>query len=134
VSFHRKALGLVADLHKRFAQEDRRFDFPDMGALPADSGAAVAAALRARGVLALAPELQAQVEAGQELAAGEAERRIRAGAVAAAERVAAAAGGAFSGFELGCYLRALGEEAAGEAGTGAAAAPIRPHVTKSTAY
>jgi hypothetical protein len=130
VSFHRKALGLVADLHKRFAAEDKRFEFPDLAQLPADSGSVAAAALRAKGVLRLAPELAAKVEAGEELAGGEAERRIRAGAVAAAERVAAAAGGGFSAFELGCYLRALAEEGEG-AGAGAA---LRPHVTKGTAY
>jgi hypothetical protein len=128
VLFHRKALALAADLHKRFAAEDKRFDFPDSGQLPADSGSAVAAVLRHKGVLQYSHELQAQVDAGQELAVGEAERRIRAGAVAAAGRVAAAAGGKFSAFELGCYLQGLGEDQEG------VRAALRPHVTKCTAY
>jgi hypothetical protein len=128
VVLHRKALNLVAALHARFASEDARFDFPDIAQLPADSSSTVAAVLHHRGVLQYSAELAEKLAGRQELLVGDTERRLRAAAVVAAERIIAAAGGKYSGHQLSLYLRIMGEEDEEVKGQ------LQRHVTKCTAY
>lgn len=128
VEFCRKAQALAGALMARFAAQDPRFAFADAPHLAADSGPAVAAVLRAKGVLKLSEELGGIIDGGQELPSGPHERALRAAAVAAADAVVQAAGGAFTPFELGCYLGLLVEE--GQELHGA----VHTHLTKCRAY
>ena len=64
VYFHRKAQLLAAQLHLRFRGADERFRFADMPQLAVDSGCALPAVLRRRGVLELSSSLAEAVDSG----------------------------------------------------------------------
>jgi hypothetical protein len=123
--FHRKAQALAGALHARFAAEDARFAFADADALAGDSGAAALAALVDAGVVALAPALAEALAGGRDLAGDAREPALRAAAVAAADAVCAAAGGAFVPRQLAALLLR-------EARRGPAWAAARRHVNRGT--
>eukprot|EP00195_Chlamydomonas_chlamydogama_P001625 CAMPEP_0202915646 /NCGR_PEP_ID=MMETSP1392-20130828/66246_1 /ASSEMBLY_ACC=CAM_ASM_000868 /TAXON_ID=225041 /ORGANISM="Chlamydomonas chlamydogama, Strain SAG 11-48b" /LENGTH=355 /DNA_ID=CAMNT_0049607765 /DNA_START=15 /DNA_END=1082 /DNA_ORIENTATION=+ len=106
----RKAQALALTLAHALGERDKRFAFTDLADLTADSGPYLTAALRARGVLRLSGDLATTLDSHQDLPAGPHERALRAATVAAADGVAAAAGGALSAWEVGAYLECLTEE------------------------
>ncbi|KAG1678253.1 hypothetical protein FOA52_013873 [Chlamydomonas sp. UWO 241] len=133
ITYGRKAQALAGALHARFGTSDPRFAFADATSLCGDSGPAAVAALRSAGVLVVSGELADMLDAGTELPPGPHERALRCAAVAGADAVAAAAGGAFIAAELGAYLCALAldeGETAGEKQRAAGLAPILccPHL------
>ncbi|KAG2449945.1 hypothetical protein HYH02_000049 [Chlamydomonas schloesseri] len=102
-----------------------RFAFPDVDQLAADSGPTTIAALRAKGVLKVVdPDLAATLDSGAELPAGPHERALRAAAVVACDRLAAAAnakpgnGSSGSGGAGAAGAAGAGPGAAAEAGAG----------------
>ncbi|KAK9825196.1 hypothetical protein WJX81_006366 [Elliptochloris bilobata] len=124
VPLHRKAAGLAGDLAARFGTEDPRFAFADAADLPADSGNALQAPLRYLGILRLSEPLARAVDAGEDMPPGPQETALRAAAVAACARVAAAAPGGVTAHQVGAYLLA---RTSGETG-------LPPgHLTRDTA-
>jgi Potential Queuosine, Q, salvage protein family len=87
VVFHRKAQQLVGRLYLRFAKSDPRFDFQDIDELTMDSGEVMIAVLVQKGVLQLSPELEAKVEAGEDLKDSREVVAMRAAAVEAGRRI-----------------------------------------------
>ncbi|KAL6760868.1 hypothetical protein V8C86DRAFT_2546687 [Haematococcus lacustris] len=126
VTFARKAQALVSDLGSRWGVEDPRFAFSDLDQLTADTGPSIPAALRALGLLHLAPDLAAAIDKGEDLPPGPHERALRAAAVTAVDALAAALQHAVSARELSSYLNLLteqGQELHGRA---------KRHLTKGT--
>ncbi|KAG2495177.1 hypothetical protein HYH03_006783 [Edaphochlamys debaryana] len=127
LTLHRRAQNLAADLAIVYGGRDDRFAFSDVDQLAADSGATTIAVLRAKGVLQLSEELASTIDEGSELPAGPHERALRAAAVAACDRVVAAAAAQAAGSAEAAGPAAAaageeGEESGAAAGAGAAAA------------
>ncbi|GAX82791.1 hypothetical protein CEUSTIGMA_g10217.t1 [Chlamydomonas eustigma] len=142
VHFNRKAQALVFALSRRFSGEDARFAFPDMDKITADTGPALAATLRAKGILRYSSELSEMVDSGHALTPGPQERSIRSASIAATDMVleammsASSTGdvtstvGTFNAHELSLYLSVLIEE-----GQELHKAPFSgKHITKCLAY
>ena len=103
VAFYKKAMLLASELHKRFAAEDPRFAFSDMGALPGIVDNVVPAVLRQAGVLEVADSLAAKIDANVPLPAGSADEvALRACAVHAVELMAEELGGEDAGVTPTC--------------------------------
>ena len=93
IAFSRKASLLAADLYLRFRSENAQlFDFCDMAALPADSGAYALAQLRARGAVECGQACASSIASGEEVSSGARERALRCAAVLAGKGVAAEVG------------------------------------------
>lgn len=129
--WQRRAQLLAADIWGRWGASCAPLcGFSDVDRLTGDSGAELAAVLRRLGVLELEEELAARIDAQQELPPGRDERALRAAAVVAVDRLAAAVGGGVTPYDVSAYL--LQPSAPGQ---GPARQHTPPHLTPGiTAY
>jgi hypothetical protein len=87
----KKAQLAAAHLHRRFAGRlPRQFGFHDVGALTLAADNVLPCVLRAEGVLRLAPDLAAAIDAGRALPPGDGELDLRAATIVVGERLCAA--------------------------------------------
>lgn len=107
----KKATLAIGELRRLAATHDRVYDFQDLHRAIAPVDNVIPAMLVFQGVLRLSPALYHLIqEQRAPLPRGPQEAELRAVALAACERIAAAAGGAFSPLDLGYYLWLSGKE------------------------
>jgi hypothetical protein len=90
IVWHRKAQQFVGRIYLRFAKSDARFDFKDIDELSLDSSEIMVAVLVKKGILKLSAELEAKIEAGEDLKNGVSLLEVaamRAAAVEAGKRI-----------------------------------------------
>ncbi|KAF4315905.1 hypothetical protein BBO99_00007955 [Phytophthora kernoviae] len=100
----------VACIHRRFMDNEPKLTFADIDELTALSDNVLPCVLHALGVLEYDVELEAKINRGEELPAGQQECELRAAALVACDQIVAESKGGISTLELDFYLWRVGKE------------------------
>lgn len=133
VHLYVKAQRLLAKLYRRFREtEPQLFDFADLDQFCALSDSVLPAVLRQQGVLIVAPQVAARIDAEEELHSSDikAEIALRAKAISGVETLVELIGNRCTALELSIYLC----EVFGKDGTADGEQNFKLHIRRNTDF